>query len=115
MSWHLILMIAIYILAGLIHLTKPQIYLRALPPTLQKQPMFWIYVSGFFEILLGVLCFFEDTRAIGLIGIMLMLLTFLWIHFYMIRDSKKFNIPTWVLWLRIPLQWVLMYWAYSYL
>lgn len=49
-------------------------------------------------------------------GIIAMLIVFLLVHFYMLSGEKaSTGIPKWILILRIPLQFVLMYWAWSYL
>ena len=113
--WHLYLMAAIYIFAGMMHFIKPKTYLRIMPRYLPNHK-FLVNLSGLAEILLGVgLCFpFTKNSAIG--GIIAMLIVFLMVHFYMLSSKKAgAGIPQWLLLLRIPLQFGLMYWAYSYL
>ncbi|MXV37348.1 hypothetical protein GO491_01460 [Flavobacteriaceae bacterium Ap0902] len=102
----------IYMVAGINHFIMPKVYARIMPKAF-SQPKLWVYISGVFEILLGLGLLFEPTRAVSAWGIIAMLAVFLWVHFYMLSPKFETNIPPWVLWLRIPLQFVLMYWAYS--
>lgn len=113
--WHLLLMAAMYIIAGIFHFVKPKAYLRIMPRYLPSHKML-VYLSGFAEILLGVGLLFEETRTFAIYGIILMLLLFLMVHFYMLSSKKAgAGIPVWLLLLRLPLQFVLIWWAYFYL
>ncbi len=90
-------------------------YLRIMPSYLPK-PKSLVFWSGIAEIVLGIGICFPVTRKWALIGIILMLGVFLTVHFYMLRGKKEgAGIPKWILLLRIPLQFVLMYWAYIYM
>jgi len=113
--WHLFLMAAIYIFAGMMHFIKPKIYLRIMPRYL-PQHKFLVALSGFAEIILGVGLCFSATKDVSIYGIILMLTVFLLVHFYMLSGEKaSAGIPKWILILRIPLQFGLMYWAWLYL
>ena len=114
-SWHLYVMAAIYTFAGAMHFIKPKVYLRILPRYLpnHKALVFW---SGLAEIVLGIGLCFRFTKDVAIYGIILMLIIFLLVHFYMLTGEKQAaGIPTWILILRIPLQFALMFWAFSYL
>uniref|UniRef100_UPI004049AB72 DoxX family protein n=1 Tax=Flavobacterium sp. TaxID=239 RepID=UPI004049AB72 len=112
--WHLYLMASIYVLAGLNHFRSPKIYIKIMPPYL-KFPKFLNALSGLVEIIFGVGLFFLQTQKWASWGIILMLLSFLTVHFYMLTNSKAaMGLPKWVLILRIPLQFGLIYWAYQY-
>ncbi len=113
--WHLYLMATMYIVAGIIHFIKPRIYERIMPRYLPyHRPL--VYLSGAAEIILGIGLFFEQTRFLAIYGIIAMLTIFLLVHFYMLSSKKAgAGIPRWVLMLRIPLQFFLMYWAWYYL
>ncbi|APS38871.1 DoxX family protein [Salegentibacter sp. T436] len=113
--WHLYLMGAMYIVAGIIHFIKPQMYMRIMPRYLPAhKPL--VFLSGLAEIFLGFLLFFSETKDLAIYGIILMLLVFLLVHFYMLSSKKAgADIPKWALILRIPLQFFLMYWAWFYL
>jgi uncharacterized membrane protein len=106
---------AVYIVAGIIHFIKPQMYMRIMPRYLPAhKPL--VFLSGLAEIFLGFLLFFSETKDLAIYGIILMLLVFLLVHFYMLSSKKAgADIPKWALILRIPLQFFLMYWAWFYL
>lgn len=112
--WHLYLMAGMYMLAGIMHFIKPKMYIRIMPIYLPNHKLL-VYLSGMAEILLGIGLCFEPTRRLGVLGIVLMLAVFLTVHFYMLSSEKaSAGIPKWILVLRIPLQFFLMYWAYYY-
>lgn len=114
-EWHLYMMSGLYILAGTFHFLKPKMYLRVMPRYLPAHKSL-VYLSGVFEILLGVGLLFPETQEISIYGIIAMLIAFLLVHFYMLSSEKaSAGIPFWILVLRIPLQFFLMYWAYFYL
>lgn len=113
--WHLYLLGCMYVMAGIMHFLVPKIYLRIMPRYLPKHRLL-VFLSGLSEILLGTGLCFPATKNISIIGILLMLALFLSVHLYMLKGKKEgAGIPMWILLLRIPLQFVLMYWAYSYL
>ncbi len=113
--WHLYAMAALYIVAGTMHFIAPKLYLKVMPPYLpnHKALVFW---SGIAEIILGIGLCFEQTRPFSIYGIILMLVSFYTVHFYMLSGEKaSAGVPKWILILRIPLQFGLMYWAWMYL
>lgn len=113
--WHLYLMAGMYVVAGMAHFLFPRMYLRIMPRYLPS-PKFLVFLSGAAEIVLGIGLGFEKIRDYSIYGIILMLTVFLLVHFYMLSGEKaSAGIPKWILILRIPLQFGLMYWAYSYL
>ena len=108
-------MAAMYLLAGVMHFLKPKAYLRIMPKYLpnHKALVFW---SGLTEIALGIGLCIPILKPISIYGIIAMLVVFLLVHFYMLSGEKaSAGVPKWVLVLRIPLQFGLMYWAYLYL
>ena len=114
-AWHFYLMAAIYIIAGISHFINPKMYIRTMPGYLPNHKAL-VLISGISEIALGLGLLSPETRDISLIGIILMLVMFLSVHFYMLTSKEAgAGIPRWILYLRIPLQFVLMYWAYLYL
>ena len=112
--WHLYVMAGMYILAGIVHFIKPKMYMRIMPRYLPYHK-FFVFLSGAVEIVLGIGLCFDVTRRLSIFGIILMLAAFLPVHFYMLSNEKAAaGLPKWALVLRIPLQFALMYWAYSY-
>ena len=115
LPWHLYLMAFAYILAGIMHFIKPKMYMRIMPRYLPGHYTL-VLLSGIAEIGLGLGVLLPQTRAIAIYGIIAMLLIFLLVHFYMLSGEKaSAGIPKWILMARIPLQFVLIYWAYNYL
>lgn len=113
--WHLYLMATIYILSGFFHFLKPKLYMRIMPPYLPAHRAL-VYLSGAVEISLGIGLCFPVTKNWAIYCIILMLAFFLSVHFYMLSSRKAgAGIPVWALILRIPLQFILMWWAYYYL
>lgn len=113
--WHFLLMAGMYILAGIFHFLKPKAYLRIMPRYLPKHRLL-VYLSGAAEIILGIALLFQETKTAAIYGIILMLLIFLLVHIYMLSSKKAgAGIPFWALLLRVPLQFVLIWWAYFYL
>ncbi|MFC4721090.1 MauE/DoxX family redox-associated membrane protein [Geojedonia litorea] len=114
-SWHLYLMAVLYVLAGIMHFIRPKMYLRIMPRYLPNHKSL-VILSGLSEIILGIGLCFEVSKTFAIYGIIAMLIVFLLVHFYMLSSKKAgAGIPKWILILRIPLQFVLMYWAYIYL
>ncbi|WP_027067824.1 MauE/DoxX family redox-associated membrane protein [Maribacter sp. Hel_I_7] len=113
--WHLYLMGTIYIIGGILHFIKPKVYLRIMPQYLPfHKPL--VLLSGLAEIILGFGLFFKVTKDFSIYGIIAMLAVFLLVHFYMLSSEKAgAGFPKWVLLLRLPLQFALMYWAFIYL
>jgi len=108
-------MAVFYILAGIGHFVKPKWYLRVMPPFLPSHRTL-VILSGVVEILLGIGLFFPLVKDSALILIIAMLVLFLTVHVYMLGGKEaSAGIPLWILILRLPLQFLLMYWAYVYL
>jgi uncharacterized membrane protein len=103
----------LYIFAGANHLIFPEYYLRIMPPYL-PYPLELVYFTGILEILFGVGLWFEPTRKITIYLLMVFLLAILPAHWYVIQEGgRPMNMPFWVSVIRFPLQFALMYWAYS--
>jgi uncharacterized membrane protein len=108
----LYLMGSFYIFAGIMHFVKPRMYIRIIPPYLPK-PEILNALAGAFEIILGLGLFFTGTRSISAIGIILLLLAVFPANIYMYQKGAK-GIPKWALFLRLPLQFAMIAWAYMY-
>tara|TARA_B100001059_G_C17828893_1_gene583286 strand:+ start:479 stop:811 length:333 start_codon:yes stop_codon:yes gene_type:complete len=106
---------AIYVFAGVMHFIKPKMYLRIMPRYLPNHKLL-VNLSGIAEIVLGITVCIPALKAISIYGIILMLLLFLMVHIYMLTEKKaSAGLPKWILLLRLPLQFGLMYWAFWYL
>jgi uncharacterized membrane protein len=112
--WHLKLMAAVYVLAGLNHYAKPGIYKRIIPPYIPK-PHLINYIVGILELILGMGLLYEHTRIISAWGIIALLILVFPSNLYMVREKKaRLGMPKWLLVMRLPLQLALILWAYSY-
>jgi uncharacterized membrane protein len=111
MVFQLYLMGGIYSVLGVLHFTNSAFY-RPLMPKFLPAHDFLIYLSGIAEIVLGMGVFFILTRNYALWGIIAMLAMFLIVHVNMLFPENQLGIQPWKLWLRIPIQFILMYWAY---
>ncbi|SDH05895.1 DoxX family protein [Psychroflexus sediminis] len=115
MSWDLLLMSIMYVFAGAMHFIKPKAYVKIIPKFLPQRRSLNL-LAGAFEILAGLGLLFPETRTYAALFIILMLIAFLLIHFNMLRGEQfSLGIPRWILILRIPLQFILIWWAYLYI
>lgn len=104
-----------YVVAGAMHFIKPKMYMRIMPRYLPNHKLL-VYLSGIAEIALGLALCIPTLKTFAVYGIIAMLAVFLIVHFYMLTGKKaSAGIPKWILILRIPLQFGLMYWAWWYL
>ncbi len=93
------------------HFRKPALFLKAVPPYL-PYPMPAVLISGFFEILGGIGIALPKTRRAAGLGLIALLAAVFPANVYMAMDSARFApIPLVVLWLRLPLQFVLIAWV----
>lgn len=103
-----------YVITGLNHFISPDFYIRMIRSFLPK-PREIVYLSGVIEILLGIGLFFETTRRFSAIGLILMLIAILPANINMAIHCKEWPFPPLLLYLRIPLQGILIYWAWLYI
>lgn len=114
LPWHQYTLGLLFILAGINHFRSPKIYLRIMPPYIPAHSTM-VLVSGIAEMVAGLLLLNANTQTIGAWGMIAMLFVFFTVHFYMLQNEKAaMKLPKWFLWLRIPLQLGLIYWAYQY-
>ncbi len=62
-----------YLNVGITHFTNPDFFLVIMPPYLHYQE-FFVYLSGLFEILFGLMIIFKKTRFYGAWGIFFLLI-----------------------------------------
>ena len=107
----LYLMGVIYSILGVVHFTHTGFYRPFMPKFLPAHNLL-IYLSGVAEILLGIGVLFPQTRILALWGIIAILIFFLIVHVNMLFPSNGLGISPWIRWLRIPIQFLLIYWAF---
>jgi uncharacterized membrane protein len=113
MPWYLYFMSALYILAGAMHFAKPKTYLRIMPPIFPA-PLLLVYLSGVAEMVLGAGLLAEELRPWAAWGVIVLLIAVFPANIYMYQQRARFSAPGWALMARLPLQFVLMAWAYFY-
>lgn len=112
--WHLYVMAFLYIVAGINHFRKPRMYQKIIPSYFSN-PVALNYLSGGVEIVLGFGLLLTSITAIAAWGIILLLIGVFPVHVHMItQPNTRMGLPLWVLYLRLPIQFILIYWAYTY-
>jgi uncharacterized membrane protein len=103
-----------YVGSGINHFWHETFYLHIMPDH-YAHPRALVELSGVVEILGGVGLLVPGTRRFSAVGIALMLVVFFDVHVFMLRHADRFpEVPAWVLWTRIPLQFALIAWALAY-
>lgn len=111
----------LYVLTGTMHFVEPDAYAQIVPPRLPR-PLAIVYVSGAAEMVLGVGVMVERTRRAAAWGLVALLVAVFPANVYMAtHDVVLEGVPEWardppdaVLWARLPLQAVLVVWAWWY-
>ena len=117
-------MAGFFAFAGIVHLVNPQLFVPIFPEwlnfddtgfvLLQRNTL--VIISGACEIIFAFALLIRPTRRYGATMIILMLIVYLFlIHIPMVYDYAVAHHPyLWVAILRIPLQFVLLWWAWIY-
>jgi uncharacterized membrane protein len=113
-SWHLYVMATVYFLAGLNHFRNPRLYLKIIPPYF-KNPVMLNTLSGMAEIVVAIALCIPALRVYGAYGIMLLLLAVFPSNLYMYQNKEAhLGLPRWLLFIRLPIQLLLLIWAFQY-
>ncbi len=102
---------AFYFGAGLNHFWMPDFYLRMMPDYLPWHREL-VYLSGVCEMLFGLLVLPNVTRRVAGVGLVLLLVAVFPANLHMAMHAERFDVSAAILWLRLPFQGVLIYWAY---
>ena len=103
-----------YILAGIYHFVRPKFYMKIMPPWLPSHLQL-VYISGACEIILGLLLFPVATRSIAAWGIIALLIAIFPANIQMMLNFRRKNNPyLWATIVRLPLQLLLIWWAWRY-
>ena len=74
-----------------------------------------VYISGVIEILLGLLLLLPETRKLAAWGLILLLLAVFPANIYHLSSGGAgMGFPVWSLVIRLPVQFLLIYWAYGF-
>ena len=101
-----------YILAGINHFINPAFYLGIMPPYLPWHgPL--VFLSGVAEVALGALVLVPRWSALAAWGLILLLVAVFPANLHMALNPERYpDIAPMALWLRLPLQGVLILWAW---
>jgi uncharacterized membrane protein len=105
-------LLAIFMIgAGTMHFVRPEFYLKIMPPYLPWH-LALVYLSGFFEIALGVLLLVPRFSHLAAWGIIALLIAVFPANIYVYQHQEILPAPPIVHLLRLPLQAVFILWAY---
>ena len=109
------LMSLVYLTAGIMHFVNAAFFIRIVPDYLPWHAAL-VYVSGVCEIALGILVLLPGTRVFAAWGIIALLIAVfpanvnMLLHAIPLREGEPVNMVA--LWVRLPLQGVLIAWAW---
>jgi uncharacterized membrane protein len=108
------LLAAFFVGSGVNHFVSPRFYRAIVPPRLQHEAKRVVDISGVAEIAGGLGVLLPRTRRPAGIGLMALLAAVFPANLYMARNPESFSkIPRWALYARLPLQPLMMWWAWS--
>ena len=103
-----------YTIVGVKHFIEPDYFLSIIPPYLPFH-IELVYISGFFEILFGLMILFPKYRYYGSIGLILLLIAVFPANIYLAQNKEaqeaigaSQQIAIW----RLPIQGILIWIAY---
>ncbi len=100
-----------YIYVGIKHFIDPYWFVQIMPPYLPYH-LELVYLSGFFEVFLGFLLLFNNSRKYAAYGIILLLIAVYPANIYLAFNDlpqKALDISSFAAsWIRLPIQFVLI-------
>ena len=103
-----------FVLAGVNHFINPDFYLKMMPPYLPAHS-FLIQLSGVFEIALGIMLLIPRTTRLAAFGLVALLIAVFPANLYMAQNPQLFpEFSPAALYLRLPVQLILLAWAFWY-
>ena len=108
----IIIMSIFYVGIGIKHFTNPMWFVKIVPPILPYK-LSLVYISGFFEILFGIMLLFPYTRYIAAWGLIMLLIAVFPANIYLaMTNGAALNTPPLIAWGRLPFQFVFIGIAY---
>jgi uncharacterized membrane protein len=102
-----------FVAAGSLHFLRPDPYVKIVPPFV-PWALGMVYISGVAEIAGGVGILLPVVRRAAAWGLVALLIAVFPANIYMALDHVQATanpLPVWVLWARLPLQFVLIWWT----
>jgi uncharacterized membrane protein len=103
----------LFVVSGVGHFVASDTFERMIPPYL-PYPRALVLVSGGFEIAMGVLLLVPGSSRLAAWGLIALLLAVFPANVHIYRHQELFPMPPLVHLLRLPIQAVLIFWAYAY-
>jgi uncharacterized membrane protein len=104
---------AFVLLAGVMHFANPQFFNDIVPPWLPPNESFWTYLSGVAEIVIGLMLLKSSTRRRGAIAAIWLFVCVYPANLYMTWDWRDREVSEQIVsWVRLPLQFILIWWAW---
>lgn len=101
-----------FILAGVNHFLDTVFYLNIMPPYLPWH-LFLVYISGVFEIALGLLLLIPRSQRIAAWGLILLLVAVFPANIHMALNTHLYpEIDPAFIYLRLPIQFLIIGWAF---
>jgi uncharacterized membrane protein len=105
---------AFFVLAGVNHFINPAFYFKIMPPYLPWHAAL-VYVSGACEVALGLLLFIKKYTRAAAWGLVALLVAVSPVNVHMAINHGLYpEYRVAALWLRLPVQILLLAWAYWY-
>jgi len=105
---------AFFVGAGVNHFASPRFYEAMVPPLLADDAERVVRVSGVAEIVGGLAVLVPLTRRLAGAYLVALLAAVFPANLYMARTPQRFKrFPRWALFARLPLQPLMMWWAWS--
>jgi uncharacterized membrane protein len=107
------LLSAFFVGAGVNHFLMPRAYEAIVPPNMRADAERLVAISGVAEIVGGVGVLLPGTRRLAGLGLIALLAAVFPANLHMAGNPESFRrIPRWALYARLPLQPVMMRWAW---
>ena len=103
----------LFIVGGVGHFVATDIYMKIMPPYIPYHRAM-VLLSGAFEVALGLLLLVPATSRLAAWGLIALLVAIFPANVYMFQHPETFNLSPRLLFLRLPLQGLLILWAYAY-
>ena len=100
-----------YIVAGIGHFVRPEMYLKIMPPFFPA-PALLVLISGVAEVAGGLGLLIRPVRSAAGWGLIALLIAIFPANIYMLQHPDLFQIAPWILWTRLPLQIVFIAWVW---
>ena len=103
-----------FIAAGVNHFINPPFYLKIMPPYLPWHYEF-VILSGIAEVVLGIALLVPKASRLAAWGIIALLIAVFPANLHMTMHPELYpEIPVIALWIRLPIQGLLILWAFWY-